>query len=184
MSIIDEIIMPLLMLFLVFILIPGSIVLIIVLSISKKKAKKKRRESLELAFISNGYKVTQKIADLIIDQNNKVWTVTTGNNNNIYKFSDILGFKSFQETGRYITKGRVTEPFVKGIYHARTSQVCRVHSYGVMINVKNLSNPIVKINLLESPSNSDSFSYSNACSLANQIIATLNIMQRYSFKIN
>ena len=151
--------------------------------------KKDNAEAKEIADFAKakGFEVTKEIGLLKIDEKNKKWMVSTSSK--IYNFSDIASVEISQNGESYKSKGGVFRSVVGGatfgivgaVVGATTAkQLQSVSSLSVLVHLNSISDSLVKINYITTPTKTDSFIFKNSFDYAQRTASTLQAMQNQS----
>lgn len=149
-------------------------------------SQNKKKEEL-LAFHT-----TKKIGTLIeFDENQKKWLVPDGifggkKHPQIYNYSDIIDFELLEDE-ESITKGGLGRAVAGGVLfggvgavvggvtgHKKHKSVC--NNLKIKITVNNINKPTVYINLINTATKKDSFTYKASYNAAQEVLSTLQLI--------
>lgn len=155
----------------------------------------KNNKNLFASFVA-----TKKIGTYIeFDEQKKLWLIPDGPRGNkinpkIYNFDDIIEYELLED-GDSITKGGLGRAIVGGALLGGVGAVVGgvtgtrktkavINSLKIKITINQTSNPCVYVNLINSPTKSDSFIYKTVYSSAQEILSTLSIIENQSKSTN
>lgn len=162
-------------------------------SIEDLKEKVKQYDDKEKENMNklSDFNVTKKVERFIsIDENKKQWFTSSGITNinqiKIYNFSDVQSFELLED-GETVSKGGLGRAVAGGILFGgvgavvggvtgakKTNSICS--KLQIKITVKDINNPIVYINLINSPTRKDSIVYKTVYNNAQEIMSILQLM--------
>lgn len=161
-------------------------------TITSEQAKQALIESDEKAQVLEAFTPTKKIANILeLDENKRQVIFHTGffggrGNSNVYNYSDIVAFELL-ENGSSITKGGLGGAVAGGLLFGgvgaivggitggkKSNGVC--NSLKIKITINNISNPAVYINLINTQTKTDSFTYKTLYKSAQDALSTLQII--------
>lgn len=137
----------------------------------KEQKKTERAEfdaELDREFLSHGFRTEKCFATpfcrIFIDDSSRQWAYAEPPHTPVlfYRYSDILKYQIVRDDGIDIRKSRMIP-------------VCR--SFSVVITVKNLAEPVVRVKFIGSSVDQASGSYSDAVRSAEELLSTLTYMK-------
>lgn len=157
----------------------------------KEKVKQYDDKEKENMNKLSDFNVTKKVERFIsIDENKKQWYTSSGATNinqiKIYNFSDVQSFELLED-GETISKGGLGRAVVGGALFGgvgavvggvtgakKTNSICS--KLQIKITVKDISCPVVYINLINSPIRKDTTVYKTVYNNAQEIMSILQLM--------
>lgn len=135
---------------------------------------------------------TKKIGAFVeFDDNQKKWVILTGifgkrNKSTVYNYSDIVDFELLED-GESISSGGLGRALVGGALFGgagaivggvtgkkKTTGICS--SLKLKITLKNINNPVVYINFIETDMKKDGSIYKNAYKMAHECLSVLEVI--------
>jgi hypothetical protein len=157
-----------------------TVVLSIAYGVYMSKSQDERNNAAARLMESRGFHVTNSIGELMIDEDNKKWTI--GNCGTVYDYSDLIDV-SVSENG---VKTKISGGVGAGVGIGSTSLYASssrkvqttIRLWTIDITVKSPSNPLVQIVLYNgSPIKMGEFAYNSIDLLKNKYLAQLNYIK-------
>jgi hypothetical protein len=137
------------------------------------------------------FNATKRVGNLIhFDEEKRQWLIPNGPTPRIYTFDEVLEYELLED-GESITKGGLGRAVAGGVLFGgvgaivggvtggkRTKSI--INSLRIKITINDFQNPAVYINLINTKTKADSYTYKNSYSAAQQILSVLALVLKYN----
>lgn len=144
------------------------------------------------------FNTTKKVGGFIeIDEHKKQFLIKNGGlgikkNQRVYNFNDVIEYELLED-GESITKGGLGRALVGGVLFGGVGAIVGgvtggkktkniINSLKIKITLNNISSPTVYINIIQSPTKSNSIIYKTCYDSAQQILSIFDIIQNENNK--
>lgn len=153
-------------------------------SLSKSKAK---QETAKESFEVNGFTITKRIRDLVVDEQNHKWMALSSKSPAIHDFSDIASVEISENGQKYKSQHGIMRAVVGGtvfgaadalVGAGTASRAQSINHLSIDVYLNSLDNPMESFLFISSPTKTDSLLYQKVYEIVKQMSATLMAMQR------
>lgn len=175
-------------------IICGIFLLLLIISIINYRKKKKSKLNTKKAFEENltqtQFHATKKVGSYIeLDEEHRLWLIPDGvfggkKNPAIHSYSEIVSFELLEDGGS-VASGGVGRAIAGGLLFGGVGAIVGattrkskavVNRLQIKITLNNLKNPTQYINLISTPTKTDSMMYKGSYETAQEILSILSVI--------